>query len=332
MAFRRELIVAALVGLASAPVLAVPTTVTYAGILEDAGGPVNATVDVEFTIFDDEIAGAVLYNEDDPGTVVLDGQLIVEIGKNNLDDAVLDAPNLFLEVRVDTDVLAPRTRLSSVPFALRAAKAERAAVADVADALGSLAEADVVTHSQLITLHLDNGVAAGTGLTFVNGTLSIASGGVGLTQLAPSSVDSSKIVDGSVATADLTSGAVDSSKILDGTIANADISATAGITGSKLAASTVTSTQLGTSAVTTAKIAASAVDETKLARNRGIFVVSDPGCVESVGTLMTSNTCTRDSAGCTGGQCRNCADNVCAANNCGITFCFNDPAGFIVGP
>jgi hypothetical protein len=70
-------------------------------------------------------------------------------------------------------------------------------------------------------------VGTGAGLTggpiTGSGTISVATGGITGTLLAPDSVDSSKIVNGSVALGDLAPNSVDGSKIADGSIKAVDV-------------------------------------------------------------------------------------------------------------
>lgn len=219
---------------------ALPTTMTYAGVLTDDGVRVEGTVDVTLRLFDDDTAGTQRYSEDLPGLVVVDGELVAELGNNALDDSILELPELWLEVTVDGTALAPRVRLNSVPYALRAEAALRA---EEALTLGGLLPSDLVTAQQLATLGLQNGLVAGTGITVNAGTVAIATGGVTAAQLAPNAVTSAALADGAVTTA----------KLADG-----------GVTSAKLGAAAVVANAIANLAVTLAKLASDSVDGTKV--------------------------------------------------------------------
>jgi hypothetical protein len=210
----------ALLPLLASAAAAVPTTMTYVGVLADQGNRVNGAVDASFVLFSSSAGGEELYREDINGLVVVGGELVVELGANALDDSLLAREELWLEVSIDGEVMSPRVRLNSVPYALLARVAEETLT------FGGLQPLDYVTQAQLANLGLAAGLAAGTGLTKNGGTLSIASGGVTLGLLAANSVDGSKIVDGSVGTADLANGAVTAAKVL-GAIGLFRVSATA---------------------------------------------------------------------------------------------------------
>ena len=257
------LAVAAAVVLAS-PAWAVPTTMTYAGVLADSGVLVSAVVNVTFKLFDAETAGTELYSEDQTGLVVVGGDLIADIGQNVLDDALLDTPELWLQVTVDGDVLDPRVRLETVPYAFHAD------LADDARNFGGVLPAGYVVQSQLTQLHIDQPLSGGAGITFSNGVISIANGAITSAQIAngaivdanvsaTAAINGNKLAFLTVGSFQLGIGAVTPGKIAAGTIANADVSATAGILGSKLANGSVTSTQLSNGAVAAGRIAAGTI-------------------------------------------------------------------------
>ena len=332
----------------AAPAAAVPTTMTYAGVLTEGGVRVEGVVDVTMQLFDDDSAGTLHYSEDLPGLVIVDGELVADIGSNALDDATLELPELWLEVTVDGTVLAPRVRLNSVPYALRAEAALRA---EEALTLGGLLPSDLVTAQQLATLGLANGLLAGAGIDVSEGSVSLVTAGVTTAKLASGAVTTAKILDANVTLAKLASNSVDAAKIVDGSVTSTDIAtdtiaavdiATGAIGAAELAVGSVGAAaildgsvgvdDIGAAAVTTSELASGAVDTADLSRSRPIYEVVSSGCLESLGTLMRINTCTRDTAGCGASQCRDCNTNVCGSVNCALTFCFNDEAGNIVGP
>lgn len=319
------------------PAAAVPTTLSYAGVLTDAGTRVDGVVDVTFELFDDNPGGTAVYSESVNGLVVVDGELVAELGNNALDDSLLDLPELWLEVSVSGTVLSPRVRLHSVPYALRAEAALRA---EEALTLGGLLPTDVVTVQQLATLGLQNGLVAGTGIAVNSGTISIATAGVTsahlaanavttaaivdasitLAKLASNSVDGARIVDGSVALADLATSSVDGARIVDGSVALADL-ATSSVDTSKIVNGTIAAADIGTDVIAAANLAASSVGTSEIANNSvtlaklsgevSLFQVTAAGCDESINSLMTTSTCAMSTVGCPAGDCRDCDLNVC---------------------
>jgi hypothetical protein len=121
-------------------------------------------------------------------------------------------------------------------------------------------------------------IATGTGLTggpiILNGTVSIANGGVDTTQLADNAVTTPKIADTAVTTAKIADNAVTTAKITDNAVTTAKIADNAvttdkitdnAVATAKIASTAVTAGKLATSSVTTTKIAANSVTAAKLA-------------------------------------------------------------------
>lgn len=70
----------AILSLLAGPLAATPTTIAYQGLLQDASGPVSATVDMGFALYDAATGGnpvgdAVVV----PGVAVSDGLFRVEL-------------------------------------------------------------------------------------------------------------------------------------------------------------------------------------------------------------------------------------------------------------
>ena len=118
----------AVLGLVVTPALAqlAPTTMNYQGRLTDNSPgqtPVNATVPMEFVIWDDPNAGTRLWNETWPAVTVVDGIFNVMLGGNGTPisgTAITAATDLYLEIRVDGEILTPRQALSTTVWAYRA--------------------------------------------------------------------------------------------------------------------------------------------------------------------------------------------------------------------
>lgn len=123
----------AAVALASLATAEVPQRINYQGLLTDSSGnPVTGSYQIKFTIWDDPIATAPAnekWTSGEQSVQVTDGSLIYELG------SVVQLPNdLFatdtvrwLGIKVGTDAeITPRTRLTSVPYAYQALRADTA--------------------------------------------------------------------------------------------------------------------------------------------------------------------------------------------------------------
>ena len=103
----------------------VPHDMTYQGQLTDSvGAPLSGPVNLELRIFDVLSGGSALYAEDHIDVSLDDdGGFSVQLGAGvastgSFDPALFSGVNRYLEVVVDTEVLAPRQVLASVPWAL----------------------------------------------------------------------------------------------------------------------------------------------------------------------------------------------------------------------
>jgi hypothetical protein len=216
------------------PARAVPTTIAYAGFLTNNGAPVDGTVDLVIELFDDRTGGAALFSESFQSVIVPDGDLVVELGTvTPLDDSILDSAELWLQATVDGEVMLPRARLASVPYALQAGEAaslEGLTASDIQSQIDALAAQITAAQTQLSSLQASlTGLASAggasvafanvTGLAFQsplvftggNATVSangitathIATDGVGAAEIAASAVGTSEIADGSITRADI---------------------------------------------------------------------------------------------------------------------------------
>ena len=254
-------IIATLVAvIAAVPAVAVPDVVTYAARVENGAGPFDGTVSAVFQLFDAPTGGTELWSETATSIVVVDGDLVHDLGSTEpLDDSVLARNDVFLAVTFNGDTLSPRAAIRAVPFALKARDAETlgglssddvatdvevdAAVASVtfADLLGVPAGfADSVDNDTLFT--------AGAGLKLTGTAFSIADNGVTLQTMADGSVASAEIVDNSVAGVD----------ILNDTLTSADLGPSS-VGASELAINSVGESNLLSNSVTSAKILTGAV-------------------------------------------------------------------------
>ena len=119
-AFSRTAFVLGLVCAMSA--VSAPPLIHYQGLARNAAGSAIATpIDLTFSIYDSEHGGGVLWDETHPAVQPVDGIFSVILGSfTPITSAVFTADERWLEIEIDSEVLEPRQRLTSVPWALQA--------------------------------------------------------------------------------------------------------------------------------------------------------------------------------------------------------------------
>ena len=139
---------------------AVPDTLHYQGYLTNAvGDPVHCPdivacegepFDVTFRLYDQAEGGDPLWEETHTAVPIVRGTFDVELGTQGpIDPALLSDPTwLGLSVNGSAE-MAPRQRLVSAAFALRAGQAESAELADDSDRLGGVDAAEYALLSDL---------------------------------------------------------------------------------------------------------------------------------------------------------------------------------------
>ena len=99
----------------------VPERINYQGRLVDGSGLVNGTTTIVFRLYNVDTGGTPLYEETQTVTIV-DGLYASAIGLSNVVpgalSSVLTNDAVYLELAVGTTTLAPRERLSAVPYSL----------------------------------------------------------------------------------------------------------------------------------------------------------------------------------------------------------------------
>lgn len=104
----------------------VSQTVWYQGFLADVdtGEPVNTSLAVVASIYDQAIGGTMLWGtESHMGTVVTEGWFNIELGYAVPLIGFMDPP-YYLELTIGGELLEPRQKLASVPMSLRSAAAD----------------------------------------------------------------------------------------------------------------------------------------------------------------------------------------------------------------
>ncbi len=253
----------------------VPRTISYQGVLVDAGGQfVDGAHTITIRLYDTRQGGAPLYAETTPGVVVVRGIFNLLIGSTTPipDGLAFDRP-YFLGATIDgSPELAPRVPISAAPYAVRA---QTAAIADALapgavgvvtslnGASGALrlrgAGATTVNRSGDTIIISSTGGGGGNGIQGVQSpgntlTIGNASGPVADLDLADGAVTTAKLAGNAVTSAKILDGAVTSGKILDGAVTNGKLQDGA-VGTAKIADSAVTTVKLRNGSITQEKIA-----------------------------------------------------------------------------
>ncbi len=105
---------------------AVPHLINYQGRLTDTSGvPLNGSYSITFRIYDAETTGTMLWEETQASVVVQKGIFSVLLGSVTNLGLAFDIP-YFLEIKVGTEVMTPRQRITSAGYAITAENAEKA--------------------------------------------------------------------------------------------------------------------------------------------------------------------------------------------------------------
>jgi hypothetical protein len=109
---------------------AVPHLLNYQGKLTDEDGkPLDGAYAITFRIYDAEAGGTLLWQETQPGIAVQKGLFSVLLGSITSLNLAFDKP-YYLEIQVANEIMTPRQKISSVGYAIRAEKAEKAEVVE----------------------------------------------------------------------------------------------------------------------------------------------------------------------------------------------------------
>lgn len=145
--FRALFLVFCICLVASFAFAAVPHLINYQGRLTDvSGNPLTGSYDVNFKIYDAETAGNLLWQETQTAVVVDKGLFGILLGSVTALNIPFDQP-YFLEIKVGTEVMSPRQRITSTGYAIRAENAEK---------LNGKADTDFVLTSDITNLPIAN--------------------------------------------------------------------------------------------------------------------------------------------------------------------------------
>jgi hypothetical protein len=126
----------------------VPTLINHQGtILGTSGNPIDGVVTITYNLFDAAIGGTKLWTETQ-NIQVSKGIYNVLLGSiNPLYPSVFNSENRWLEISIGGELLSPRNRLTSVPFALRSGSI----------AAGSV-NSDSIEFGSITANHLDSSI------------------------------------------------------------------------------------------------------------------------------------------------------------------------------
>ncbi|MDP2345217.1 MAG: hypothetical protein Q8O67_30010 [Deltaproteobacteria bacterium] len=326
-------LVAAVAALASTGAAALPEVVSYAARIENDAGPFDGTLSVTFQLFDASTAGALLWGENVASSVVVDGDLVHELGSiEPLDDTVLERDALFLSVTINGDTLEPRVALRAVPYALKALEAESLSgltADDVAtdDEVAAAVAARVVAFAQLSGVpagfadNVDNDTiataAGGGGLRATANAFSVDDNGITLARMADSSVGSVEIVNESITAADLAPNSVGFAEIANGAV----------IAG-KLGSNSVAGENIQSNSVGSSELESNAVDGSKI-RGAEVDVFIRPLFCAAPGTLVLDAPCASQPCGANsiGQTIFLTCSNVCSQTNTTADACTSARVG-----
>jgi hypothetical protein len=130
----------------------VPHLINYQGRLtDDTGMPIDGTREMRFRILDaDTLSASVLWSETHSSVQVDQGIYHVLLGSvNPIPPSAMSQADIFLEVRVAGEILRPRSQITSVPFAHKAASVPDSSITSAMIADGTITGSDI--DSQTIT-------------------------------------------------------------------------------------------------------------------------------------------------------------------------------------
>ena len=169
---------------AAGTAFAAPGLINYQGRITGSGGmALDGTYEMRFYLYDNETGGNQLFsapNGEQQSVLVSDGIYSVQIGASApLDPAIFAVDNLWLQVGIYNEaasaweILSPRQRLSSVPYALQAETAKEAVTVGGMHAADFAAADHIHSGSDIVSgtinkARIDPDIARDTEITWSN--------------------------------------------------------------------------------------------------------------------------------------------------------------------
>ena len=142
--------------------------ISYQGTLTNQTGvPVNATVTMQFRLYDAASGGAVKWGPETQSVQVTDGLFNVLLGSVTAINPANLTGDLWLDIKVNSEQLTPRERLTTVPYTIEAGTLPAGATTRgdlaVPGSLSTSGRIGIGVTSPAVPLHLekDDGAAAG---------------------------------------------------------------------------------------------------------------------------------------------------------------------------
>jgi len=124
-----------------------PTLINYQGRLtDDMGVAVSDTVTIDFSIFDGATSGLLLWTETQPVQVENGIYNLLIGGVSPIPPQVLALSELYLELVIDGETMAPRQKITSVPHAANASRIDGARLETGTATLDVSAASSAVVH------------------------------------------------------------------------------------------------------------------------------------------------------------------------------------------
>jgi uncharacterized repeat protein (TIGR02543 family) len=144
------------------PASAAPPVVSYQGLLTDSQGtPLNGTASLEFRIYAALSGGSPLWTEPHPSVSVVDGVYSVELGSlSPLPAELFSGAERYLEVTANSELMTPRQRMTSVPYALTAGRVEQPAMPSISTLAGLPCNAANPLAGSLVISYAPNGAVS----------------------------------------------------------------------------------------------------------------------------------------------------------------------------
>ena len=282
----------------------VPTSIPFQSRMVDASGaPIAAGTVCQFSIFATETGGSALWGPESHTVTPVNGVVSVFLGDGDtpdpIDASVFAGGERFLEVRVGTEALTPRFRMSANAYAFRAETVTAGAIDATALASNAVNSAKVadesITGADLAANSVTSSELASNAVLSAN----IAANAVNTTHVAANTLTADDLAVNSVTASEIATGAVSTDEVLDNSLTANDLAANS-VGSSELASNSVNTDEIVNLAVTSAKIVPNAVGRTQIQDEPGCAYVESAtniGLVQGLATNLVTREITLPATG-----------------------------------